>query len=78
MKDALRLLFATVVIVTVFILYRDFLLTDMGIFHRNDCGTYDRWVIWSSGSPNAPVHVPMFPNGLLGKNASDCKEVVTK
>lgn len=73
MKDVIRLLFALTVVTLVFIVYRDFTITDVGIFHKNDCGTYDRWVVWAD-NPDGPIKVPLFPNGILGKDSKYCKE----
>ena len=37
----------------------------LGIFTRNDCGTYDRYITWGNG-----LHMP---NGILGRPRGDCK-----
>lgn len=74
MKDVIRLLFALAVVTLIFVTYRDFIITSVGISHRNDCGTYDQWVVWVD-NPDGPVRVPMFPNGVFGKDSKSCKEV---
>ena len=74
MKDIIRLLCAITLATLVFVVYRDFTITGVGISHRNDCGTYDRWVVWAD-NPDGPMRVLMFPNGVFGKDSKSCKEV---
>lgn len=75
MKDVIRLILAMTLLGVTIIVYEDFKITGMGIFHRNDCGTYDRWMIWAD-DPLGPVKVPLFPNGVWGKDSKDCKGVI--
>lgn len=41
------------------------LWSEYGVFTRNNCGTYDRWLLWARG-----LHMP---NGILGRDRSACK-----
>lgn len=45
---------------------RVWVLPGFGIYTRNVCGSYDRWMIWTGGRPH-------WPNGPLGKSATACR-----
>ncbi len=42
------------------------LFTRYGVFSRNNCGTYDRWVTWDG-------HRLHWPNGITGRDPRYCK-----
>ena len=44
---------------------RVWVVPGIGIYTRNLCGSYDRWMIWTGG-------LPRWPNGPLGKSADGC------
>jgi len=65
-RDIIELVIAIFLGAFAFWVYQKFTVTSVGIFHKNNCGTYDRWLVWVK----SPAGV--FPSGLAGKDPKDC------
>ena len=50
---------------------RSFSVTRYGLFSRNNCGTFDRYIVWERSGAWFMIGMP---NGFLGRDADACKQ----